>query len=429
MIFSVHTLGCKVNQYESEAISRIFVNHGYTLSSDFKKSDVICINTCAVTEESVRKSCQSIRRAKRQNPNSIVCVCGCTSQTEPNIAERVPEADIIIGNQGKTRLCELVDRFLQTHERIVEIGDISNEHCFEKMTADRGERTRATLKIQDGCNNFCSYCIIPYARGRIRSKDIEESYAEAKMLVEDIGYKEIVLTGIHLDSYGRDGKNYDIINLLEMLDPLDGLKRVRLGSLEPIFFTDENVNRIKNLKKLCHHFHLSLQSGCEKTLKDMNRHYTPDEFEAVVNRLRAAFDDCAITTDIIVGFPGETDEDFEQSMRFAEKIGFSKIHVFPFSERHGTRAAQMTGKLSENIKSERCEKMSKIGQKSESDFYASLVGKTVEVLFETYKNGEARGHTSNYAEIAVKTDKELSNEILSVIITESFGEYAYGKTV
>ena len=428
MTFSVHTLGCKVNQYESNAISGIFIDNGAAIVSDNEKADVYIINTCAVTEESVRKSRQMIRRAKRKNPDSIVAVCGCASQTEPDFAKLLPEADIVLGNKDKTRIYEYVMQFLQTHERIINIPEMDKEKCFEKMNSERIGTTRAALKVQDGCNNFCSYCIIPFARGRIRSRDLDESVAEAESLVAG-GCSEIVLAGIHLDNYGKDLGNCDLCDLLERLGKIDGLERVRLGSFEPVFITEKNVERMKNVKNLCHHFHLSLQSGCEKTLKAMNRHYPPDEFAAAVALLRKTFPDCAITTDIITGFPGETEEDFIESMDFAVKMKFEKVHVFPYSERRGTRASQMDGKLPKDVKEERCRRMINACKGSEEDFYKRLVGKNISVLFETEKDGIYTGHSPEYAEISAPCGFDIRNLIYTVKVTQALGDKAVGEVI
>ena len=428
MTFSIHTLGCKVNQYESAAISGVFIDNGATLVSENEKFDVFCVNTCAVTEESVRKSRQMIRRAKRKNPDAIVAVCGCASQTEPDFAAKLPEADLVLGNKNKTKIYEYVMRFIQDHERIVDIPEMDKEKCFENMNSERIGTTRAALKVQDGCNNFCSYCIIPFARGRIRSRDLNDAVREAENLVKG-GCREIVLAGIHLDNYGKDLGNCDLCDLLERLGKIDGLERVRLGSLEPVFITGKNVERMKNVKNLCHHFHLSLQSGCEKTLRAMNRHYTPDEFAAAADILRKTFPDCAITTDIITGFPGETEEDFIQSMDFAVRMKFAKVHVFPFSERKGTRAATMDGKLPKDVKEERCRRMIRACAPNEAEFYENLVGKQRSVLFETEKDGIYIGYTPEYAEIRVKCDTDIRNLIFPVTISVGHENYAEGEVL
>ncbi|MBQ2720517.1 MAG: tRNA (N(6)-L-threonylcarbamoyladenosine(37)-C(2))-methylthiotransferase MtaB [Clostridia bacterium] len=428
MTFSIHTLGCKVNWYESAALSGVFIKNGAVLVSEDEKCDVFCINTCAVTEESVRKSRQMIRRARRKNPDAVIAVCGCASQTEPDFASKLPEADIVIGNKEKTRIYEYVCQFLQTRERIVNIPEMDKEKCFENMNSERIGTTRAALKVQDGCNNFCSYCIIPYARGRIRSRDIDDAVREAESLVAG-GCREIVLAGIHIDNYGKDIGTYDLTDLLLRLGEIPDLIRVRLGSLEPVFVTEKNIEKIKNIKNLCHQFHLSLQSGCEKTLKAMNRHYTPDEFAAAADLLRRTFPDCSITTDIITGFPGETEEDFLQSLDFAVRMKFAKVHVFPYSERRGTRAASMDGKLPKDVKEDRCRRMIKACAPNEAEFYENLVGKEKYVLFETEKNGIFTGYTPEYAEIRVKCERDIRNLIFPVIILAGHENYAEGEVI
>ena len=308
-------------------------------------------------------------------------------------------------------------------KRVVAVGDMTFESDFEPMRTDRGERTRAQIKIQDGCNNFCSYCIIPYARGRIRSKDIDEAYEEAVSIVKN-GYKEIVLTGIHLDSYGKEHGRFDLCDLLERMDTIKGLERVRLGSLEPIFINDKNVERLKNLRTLCPHFHLSLQSGSDDILRAMNRHYTTAEFSDAVDRLRAAFDVVSVTTDIITGFPTETEENHKQSLEFAKKIGFAKIHVFPFSPRKGTRAYDMKEQVPPDIKKRRTAEMLEVAKESADAFY---FGKVVSVLFEHRKGDLFTGLTPDYAEVGVKTDCDLTNKILTAKIISSRGESWLGE--
>ena len=426
MTFTIHTLGCKVNQYESSAISAVFIENGAVLVDENSACDVYCVNTCAVTEESVRKSKPMIRRARRKNPGAVIVVCGCAGHADTGFADSVPEADIIIGNRGKARVFDYVMRFLETRERIVDIADISKENVFEKMKSERIGTTRATLKIQDGCNNFCSYCIIPYARGRIRSKDIEEAVCEAEALAKG-GCREIVLSGIHLDNYGKETGKFGLTDLLLRLDGIEGLERVRVGSLEPVFITEETVAKMSAVRNLCHHFHLSLQSGCGKTLRAMNRHYTPGEFAAAVGLLRKTFPDCSVTTDIIVGFPGETEEDFAESLRFAEKMRFARVHVFPFSERKGTRAAEMDGKLSKEVKDERCRRMIAACSVNEEKIREELVGKIKKVLFETEKDGIYTGYTPEYAEVCVRSDRDITNMILPVLITGVSRGHAEGR--
>ncbi len=429
MKFSIHTLGCKVNQYESEVVAEALEKKGFQRASNGEKCDICFINTCAVTEESVRKSLQIIRRAKRQNPDAVIVSAGCASQSEDHRARLEEVCDITIGNKNKPDIPELIDAFLSDRKKISSFVKIGEEKEFEPMTAYTGERTRATLKVQDGCNNFCSYCIIPYVRGRIRSKDFAEAVSEMRFLAEKSGYKEIVLTGIHLDHYGKDIGNVTLMDLLEAAEDIHGLERIRLSSLEPIFITEENVERMKKLTKICHHFHLSLQSGCDETLERMNRHYTTADYEHCVALLRNAFEDTAITTDIIVGFPGETEEEFAKTMEFAQKIGFMKIHIFPFSERQGTVAAKMDGKLPTEVKNKRVHLLNDIAEKTRSQFLEKTIGKEVSVLFETKKNGKLHGYTPNYIEVVAEGPAELCNKTAKVIIRYSAEDYVYGEIV
>ncbi|MBQ2915819.1 MAG: tRNA (N(6)-L-threonylcarbamoyladenosine(37)-C(2))-methylthiotransferase MtaB [Clostridia bacterium] len=427
MKFSIHTLGCKVNQYESEVVAEALEKKGYERASHGEKCDICFINTCAVTEESVRKSLQIIRRAKRLNPDAIIISAGCASQSEDHRARLEEVCDITLGNKNKPQIPDLIEKFVAEKEKISSFVKIGEEKDFEPMTAYTGERTRATLKVQDGCNNFCSYCIIPYVRGRIRSKDFDEAVSEMKFLAKKSGYKEIVLTGIHLDNYGKDIGNVTLMDLLEAAENIDGLERIRLSSLEPVFITEENVERMKKLTKICHHFHLSLQSGCDETLKRMNRHYTTEEYAHCVKLLREAFDDTAITTDIIVGFPGETEEEFQTTMKFAEDIGFMKIHIFPFSERQGTAAAKMEGKLKTEVKNDRVHRLNSIATETRKNFLKEQVGKAVTVLFETEKDGKLHGYTPNYVEVVAEGPKELCNKTAKVCIYNAEEEFVYGK--
>ena len=429
MKFSIHTLGCKVNQYESEVVAEALEKKGHERALQGEKCDICFINTCAVTEESVRKSLQIIRRAKRLNPDAIIVAAGCASQSEDHRTRFEDICDITVGNKNKPNIPEIIERFITEKAKISSFVKIGEEKDFEQMTAYTGERTRATLKVQDGCNNFCSYCIIPYVRGRIRSKNFDEAVAEMKLLAEKSGYKEIVLTGIHLDNYGKDIGNATLMDLLEAAEKIEGLERIRLSSLEPVFITEENVERMKKLTKICHHFHLSLQSGCDETLKRMNRHYTTADYAHCVKLLRDAFDDTAITTDIIVGFPGETEEEFETTMKFAEDIGFMKIHIFPFSERQGTAAAKMDGKLSTEIKNQRVHRLNEVATETRSEFLKKEIGKTVTVLFETEKNGKLHGYTPNYVEVVAEGNAELCNKTVSVRTESSDGETVFGTII
>ena len=422
--FSIHTLGCKVNSYESNVICEKFEEEGFKRVDFGEPSDVVIINTCAVTEESARKSRQFARRAKRENPDCVLVVVGCYSQICDDGS--LDFADVVYGSKNKSEIASTVKQFIENGERIVKVSDMTKPVDFEKMLADRDDRVRATVKIQDGCNNFCTYCIIPYARGRIRSKDINEAYDEIKALVFS-GYKEIVITGIHLTSYGLDGKDYGLCDLLERVDKIPGIKRIRLGSLEPKFITEETVERLSKLTHLCPHFHLSLQSGCTETLKRMNRRYTAEEYKHAVDLLKQTFETVAITTDVIVGFSGETDEEFEKTCDFVKDIGFSKIHLFPFSPRKGTVAYTME-KVPDNVKTERMKVIGEIEKDLEENYRSALIGKTREVLIEKSGREFSVGHTVDYVKVKVKKPIEI-NSMVNVIITGTEKDSCIGEMI
>ena len=422
--FSIHTLGCKVNSYESNVICEKFEEEGFKRVDFGEPSDVVIINTCAVTEESARKSRQFARRAKRENPDGVLVVVGCYSQICDDGS--LDFADVVYGSKNKSEIASTVKQFIENGERIVKVSDMTKPVDFEKMLADRDDRVRATVKIQDGCNNFCTYCIIPYARGRIRSKDINEAYDEIKALVFS-GYKEIVITGIHLTSYGLDGKDYGLCDLLERVDKIPGIKRIRLGSLEPKFITEETVERLSKLTHLCPHFHLSLQSGCTETLKRMNRRYTAEEYKHAVDLLKQTFETVAITTDVIVGFSGETDEEFAKTCDFVKNIGFSKIHLFPFSPRKGTVAYTME-KVPDNIKTERMKVIGAIEKDLEENYRSALIGKTREVLIEKSGREFSVGHTVDYVKVKVKKPIEI-NSMVNVIITGTEKDSCIGEMI
>lgn len=356
-----------------------------------------------------------MRRARRISPDSVVCVLGCLAQTDP---DSLPEADIVLGNKDKTRLPALVQEFLSHRQPLREVPPILSHRSFEEMTLVSDERVRATVKIQDGCCNFCAYCIIPYARGPIRSKEMDDAVSEVENLVKK-GYREIVLTGIHLDSYGKEHGRFSLCDLLERLDVIPGLERIRLGSTEPVMVTPETVQRLKSLKHLCPHFNLSLQSGCTATLKRMRRRYTAEEYANGVELLRDAFPDLSLTTDIIVGFPGETDEEFVETLAFAEKIGFSKINVFPFSPRRGTVAWDMADPVDPAVKKERCRRMLDLSDRLEKKNREKYVGRTLPILFEQGKNGVYTGSAPNFLSVSVQSNICLTGKILPVSISEA----------
>lgn len=410
------TLGCKTNFYESEAMAELFLNRGYELAED-GSADIYVINTCSVTGTGAQKSRQHIRRARHENPAAIVAVCGCYSQTEPEAAAAIAEADVIIGTANRRSIVDLVER-AQKGERVVEVSDISKTCEFEELpSAERRSRTRAVVKIQDGCDNFCTYCIIPYARGRVRSRKIENIADEARSLAES-GYREIVLTGIHIGSYGKDfGGEPSLIDVIETVCRTEGIERVRIGSLEPVAVTRSFAERAAALKNLCPQFHLSLQSGCDETLKRMNRRYTTDEYRAAVELLRKSFSDAAITTDLMVGFAGETDEEFEKSLEFVKEINFAQMHIFKYSVRRGTAAAKMPCQIPEQIKNERSAKMLSAAKQMRNEFCKKYIGQTVEILAETQRENHIyHGCTANYTDVAAHSDKDIRGKIVKVKI-------------
>lgn len=418
-----YTLGCKVNQYETNAMIEKFLNKKYKIVDFEDMADIYIVNTCTVTNVSDRKSRQIIRRAKQINPDSVLVVTGCYAQVGAKELEQIKEIDLIVGNSEKKNIVEIVENYVgvaplgDPQNPKTNITDINNQKEFVDLgTTTYTEKTRAVIKVQDGCNNFCSYCIIPYAKGRVRSRKLENIIDEIKAIVEK-GIQEVVITGIHVASYGIDFKdsNIRLIDLLEKINQIEGLKRIRLGSLEPNIITDEFVERLKKLDKICEHFHLSLQSGCTETLKRMNRKYTTEDFEKVVKRLRNASTNVVLTTDIIVGFPDETEEEFNTTYEYLKKIEFYKMHVFKYSQRKGTRAAIMPNQVDSKIKEERSRKLIELSNENEKKFLEKYIGKEVEVLFEQKDNGYIKGHTSNY--ILVKTkEAEIENKIKKVKI-------------
>ena len=413
-----YTLGCKVNQYETQAMMRALREQGYetavyhTGMPDVGEA-VIVINSCTVTSESDRKLRQLLRRARRDNPRAVIVVGGCMPQAFPDVAAAFEEADIVLGNAARRTLAAHIERFCLTRERMVDIP--AHDKTVEPMCIeDFEERTRAFVKIEDGCDRFCSYCIIPYARGRVRSRDPEDITAELQTLAAN-GYREVVLVGINLTSYGKDN-GLSLADAVDAACAVEGIDRVRLGSLEPDHMTDALLARLAAQPKLCPQFHVALQSGCDATLKRMNRHYTTAEFAALCQQLRAAFPDCSLTTDIMVGFAGETDEDFEQSLAFATAMRFSKVHVFPYSRRDGTRAAKFEGQLGNAVKTERARRMTDACEAVRREILAQTVGTVQEVLCETRtENGAAVGYTKGYLPCRIGGDVTVGETVRVVV--------------
>ena len=421
---SFYTLGCKVNQYETNAMAQKFKESGYEIvDMNDDISDICIVNTCTVTNMSDRKSRHSLRRVKEKNPSAIIAAVGCYAQVAKNDLENMPEIDIVLGNEEKANIVQYVEKFIENEKKLIEIEDIATKKEFEDMgQITYTEKTRAFIKVQDGCNQFCSYCIIPYARGRVRSRNAESIIKEITQIAQN-GIKEVVITGIHVASYGRDfGNENGLIELLEKINEIEGIKRIRLGSLEPKIITEEFMQRLSKLEKICHHSHLSLQSGCDETLKRMNRKYTTSEVKEIIERLRRYYDDVMLTTDIIVGFPGETEEEFETTYQFLKQAKLYKMHVFQYSPRKGTRAAVMPNQIDGNIKEARSKKLIELSNENQKMYNQQLVGKEAEVLFEDKEVEDGityfRGHTQNYVLVKYKTDENLENTLKLIKISD-----------
>lgn len=441
------TLGCKVNIYETGAMEEQFLKHGYELTEGI--ADIYVINTCSVTNIAERKSRQMLRRAKELNPKAIIVACGCYAQVASSEIANIPEVDIIIGNNEKTNIVNIIEDYKKNKEREALIGDVMHQNDFVDFgITTYTELNRAVIKVQDGCDRFCSYCIIPYARGKVRSRVPENILEEIKKIAQK-GIKEVVITGIHLASYGKDFKNeevkeyrkkygydeqYDefnpkddlqsggfrLIELLEQINKIDGIERIRLGSLEPKLITENFIHRLTKIEKICPHFHLSLQSGCDKTLKNMNRRYTTAEFRSSINLIRKYYKDVSLTTDIIVGFPGETDNDFEETYKFLTEIKFYKMHIFKYSPKKGTVAAKMSNQIDGKIKEERSKKLIELSDKNEEEYNRETIGKTVNVLFEEKVGEYYKGHTTNYITVNAKSEENIIDKIKEVKIEDTY---------
>ena len=420
---ALHNLGCKVNAYETEAMQEMLEHAGYEIVPFQEGADIYVINTCTVTNIADRKSRQMLHRARKMNPDAVVVAAGCYVQAQAEKQVIDPCIDIVLGNNKKQDLLTALQAYEEAHGDLREVIDINHTKEYENLhLTKQGEHTRAYIKVQDGCNQFCSYCIIPYARGRVRSRAKEDVVAEVTDLAKN-GYQEVVLTGIHLSSYGIDFENEDnLLSLIRAVHEIEGIKRIRLGSLEPRIITEEFVQAIAALPKMCPHFHLSLQSGCNETLKRMNRRYTSEEFYEKCEILRKYFKKPALTTDVIVGFPQETEEEFETTYEFLKKICFYETHIFKYSKREGTKAAVMQGQIPEQIKAKRSARLIELGEKNRRAYEESFLGKTVEVLVEEKSdvNGKEMwtGHTKEYMKIALESEKNLQNCILNVQIKD-----------
>lgn len=428
MNFNIITLGCKVNQYESQAMEEMLLRNGYFRSENPERADITVINTCTVTSVSDAKNRKIIHKARRNNPDGIIVLTGCMPQAFPDDFDTFKDCDIVLGNYARKDLISALEQFFITHSQIIMIKDNTQKAPkFEKLAVeDFGEHTRAFVKIEDGCNRFCSYCIIPYARGRVRSKSIEDLSLEIEHLA-DHGYKEVVLVGINLSAYGQDiGKN--LCDAVEAVCKNDRILRVRLGSLEPEQMDEEVIARLAKQPKLCPQFHLSLQSGCDDTLRRMNRHYDTKLYAQIVSNLRNAFENASVTTDIMVGFPGETDCEFKASMDFAERISFAKAHVFPYSRRKGTVADKSPDQVDERIKADRSKQMIALTLKTRRQFLQTQINRVEPVLFETMKSdGVCTGYTKNYTPVHVASETDLCGSIHNVRIISVKDDYCIGE--
>ena len=425
-----YTLGCKVNQYETNGMIQEFKNAGYKIVDFEDEADIYVVNTCTVTSISDKKSRQFLRQAKRKNPEAIVVACGCYVQVAKEEIEKIPEITLCVGTNEKANIVNYIEKYFDTKSEDIEISDVFDKKEYSEFgSVTYTEKTRAVIKVQDGCDRFCSYCLIPYARGRVRSRNPENVIDEVKKIANE-GIKEVIITGIHVASYGKDFKNdYKLIDLLEEINKIEGIERIRLGSIEPLLISEEFVTRLKKLEKICHHFHLSLQSGAKATLERMNRRYSPEEFKIIVNRLRNVYDDVILTTDIIVGFPGETDEEFNETYEFLKQIKFYQMHVFKYSPRKGTKAAIMENQISGEIKENRSNLLLELSEKNQEDYLKQYIGKTVKVLFEELENGYYKGHTQNYIIVKAKSNKEIENQVLEVKIEKLENNELYGEVI
>lgn len=411
-----YTLGCKVNQYETEYMAEILKNAGMQIVSHNEDADYYIINSCTVTATADQKARQNVRKFKRQHPNSVVILTGCMPQAFPEQASALNEADIVLSNKSNDNILDLINRYNVSHNRIVKIDKHQKGDEFTKCSIEHfSERIRAFVKIEDGCDRFCSYCIIPISRGRVRSKSLDDLKDEIKMLGNN-GIKEIVLVGINLSSYGK-GEDFNIVDAIRICNDDENIRRVRLGSLEPDHITDEVIEGLTKYEKFCPQFHISLQSGCDKTLKDMNRHYSADEYRQLCKKLRATFDDATITTDIMVGFNDETEEDFNTSLQFAKEIGFEKVHTFPYSERQGTVASRKGDNVPKQEKERRASVMIEETNKIRHEYFNKLIGAKEVVLFENNLGGNTyQGYTKNYVPVRMKSDTDIIGKEIEVTI-------------
>lgn len=423
------TLGCRVNTYETEALIELFKEEGYQIVNFEEKADVYVINSCTVTNMGDKKSRQMVHRAHRLNEDAIIAMVGCYSQIKPDEVSKIPGINIVLGTRNKKEIIYQINKFKDERRNQVSVKNVLKDKIFEDLSVKSYDnRTRAFIKIQDGCNNFCSYCLIPYARGASVSKPLPSIIEEVKSLSKN-GFKEIILSGIDVSSYGKDlYKDITLVRVFEEIDKIDGIERIRIGSIGPEFFTDENIKRLKSLKKLCPHFHISLQSGCNETLERMNRHYSAEEYSEAVNKLRENFPDISITTDIIVGFPGETEEEFNKTYSFLQNIKLTKTHVFKYSVREGTRAAKLPDMVSAYEKEERSKKLIELSDKLENEFINKNLGLSYNVLYEKrLDDGMYDGYTPNYIRVISKSAADIEDVILNTKLEKNINLAARGK--
>lgn len=416
MKVALYTLGCRVNSYESEAMAEKFIKEGYEVVSFDEFSDVYVINTCTVTNMGDKKSRQMIGRARRHNPEAIIAVVGCYSQIASDEIAEIEGVDVVLGSRNKGDVVYWVNRAREESKQVVEVKDVLKNNKFEQLAINEyQDKTRAFLKIQDGCNRFCSYCLIPFARGGVCSKEPEEILKEVKELSKN-GFKEIILSGVHTASYGVDLEgNWDLVKILEEINKIEGIERIRIGSIDPTFFTEGVIERIYNLEKMCPHFHLSLQSGCDATIRRMNRKYTAQEYKDVVENLRKYMKDVSITTDIIVGFPGESNVEFQATYEFLKDIKLSKMHIFKYSKRTGTKAAEMPFQVDGLIKEERSKKLIELNNALEVEFMEKFLGREMRVLYEEAISGKENtyvGYTENYIKVITESEEKLEGKIV-----------------
>lgn len=431
MKVALYTLGCRVNSYESEAMAEQFIKEGYDVVDFNEFADVYVINTCTVTNMGDKKSRQMIGRARRLNPEAIIAVVGCYSQIASDEVASIEGVDVVLGSRNKGEVVYWVNRTREEKKQVIEVNDVLRNKKFEELSINEyQDKTRAFLKIQDGCNKFCTYCLIPFARGAVCSKDPEQILKEVNELSRN-GFKEIILSGVHTASYGVDIQgDWNLVRVLEEIDKIEGIERIRIGSIDPTFFTEGVIERICGLKKLCPHFHLSLQSGCDATLRRMNRKYTAAEYKEVCDNLRKYMKDVSITTDIIVGFPGESAGEFEETYKFLSDIKLSKMHIFKYSKRAGTKAADMPFQVDGNLKEERSKALIELNHKNEVEFMEGFIGRTMSVLYEEKVSGSENsyvGYTENYLKVITNSSKDISGKIVPTKVISVEAEHMIGE--